>query len=1143
MNRITLTKLVLYNLKYYLKSYLGIFAVVAVGSSIITGALFVGDSIRWSLLHIALNRIGWATFALPAADRSFNFDLQKRFSTRLSSILTGDINIKVISAISLSGSVSKSDNSFRANKVNVFGVKSDFFSESYAPVFSNMPPGSAVINKALADQLHIVIGDEIIARVKKPSFLSFELPLTLQESAFVGLRLRIHFIVPDNEMGNFSLQMSQIPPLNLFVHYEELAKAADMSGKANLLLCGMNKTVDTRFLDTALKEALTADDCQIEVWSPVADVIEIRSRRVFLESGVIDAAERLVDSAKWNSLIDTNPVKILTYLANLIKFNQNQTPYSLIAGAMPPLVGPELKDDEIVINQWLAEDLDAKVGDFIQVQYYLPESLSNLKEETNRFRVAQVVPLLLPWSDRTLLPEIPGLAKAESTQDWNLGFPLVYKFRKKDDDYWRDFRGTPKAFVKLTAAKKMWSNRFGDLTALRYRIKPHARDDSILTRFSNDLIKECSPAAFGFSFIPLRKNAINSASNSQDFASLFLGFSFFLIIAALMLMTLLFHLNIERRLSEIATYFAIGFNGSMVRKIFLSEAALVIIPSSIIGVVLGGFYAKMMLLGLSTIWSEAIAGVNLWLFKYEPLSALIGAVSTILSCLLVIGFTLKKLQKSTIRAVFAADGSRISSNISRENKNRLAVLVKKFSAGFIIASLLVGLGIGEAAYLVLSKQTTNAFGFFISGALLLIGSLFGLPSILRIISSNQSQSPSIFEIALRSSARNPNRSFLTAGILACGFFIIISISIFRLDEGKNPDSPQSGVGGFKLIGESSIPIIKDLNTKEGLAAYGIDKEEAGNPRFVQFRVKSGDEASCLNLAKVQRPRILGVDWRKMEGRFSFSMLPEGYIGSNGWELLESDQPIGNASADKRETKAIPEIPAIGDSASIQWSIGKKIGDTIDYEDEFGRPFKLKIVAGLDNSILQGDLIINESAFKKLFPSQDGYQFFLIDVEKQNIEKAAQTLSRAFSDYGLELTPTLRRLAQFNAVQNTYIGAFQTLGGLGILLGIIGVAIILIRNVFERQNELAILLAIGFLKQAVRKMVIIEHLFLILIGMSIGVVSALIAVAPALAGLSRTLPAGFIVLFLILSLISGYIWTAVASRYALKGNLIESLRVE
>jgi len=281
----------------------------------------------------------------------------------------------------------------------------------------------------------------------------------------------------------------------------------------------------------------------------------------------------------------------------------------------------------------------------------------------------------------------------------------------------------------------------------------------------------------------------------------------------------------------------------------------------------------------------------------------------------------------------------------------------------------------------------------------------------------------------------------------------------------------------------------------------------------------------------------------MEGRFSFSMLPKGYKGSNGWELLDSTQSVSNPSADENEAPAIPEIPAIGDSASIQWSIGKKIGDTIDYEDEFGRPFKLRIVAGLDNSILQGDLIISEAAFKKLFPSQDGYQFFLIDVEKRNIEKAAQALSRAFSDYGLELTSTLRRLAQFNAVQNTYIGAFQALGGLGILLGIIGVAIILIRNVLERRNELAILLAIGFLKQAVRKMVIIEHLFLILIGMSIGVVSALIAVAPAFAGLSRRLPAGYIVLFLILSLISGYIWTAFASRYALKGNLIDSLRVE
>ena len=37
------------------------------------------------------------------------------------------------------------------------------------------------------------------------------------------------------------------------------------------------------------------------------------------------------------------------------------------------------------------------------------------------------------------------------------------------------------------------------------------------------------------------------------------------------------------------------------------------------------------------------------------------------------------------------------------------------------------------------------------------------------------------------------------------------------------------------------------------------------------------------------------------------------------------------------------------------------------------------------------------------------------------------------DEGLELTTTTKRLDAFNAVQNTYLGTFQVLGGLGLLL--------------------------------------------------------------------------------------------------------------
>ena len=110
---------------------------------------------------------------------------------------------------------------------------------------------------------------------------------------------------------------------------------------------------------------------------------------------------------------------------------------------------------------------------------------------------------------------------------------------------------------------------------------------------------------------------------------------------------------------------------------------------------------------------------------------------------------------------------------------------------------------------------------------------------------------------------------------------------------------------------------------------------------------------------------------------------------------------------------------------------KKVGDTIDYVDERGQPFKVRIVGAVANSILQGSLIIDEAEFVKRFPSESGYRMFLIDAPSNAVSQVSATLSRALQDVGLELTPAAQRLAQFNAVQNTYLGTFQVLGGLGL----------------------------------------------------------------------------------------------------------------
>ena len=71
----------------------------------------------------------------------------------------------------------------------------------------------------------------------------------------------------------------------------------------------------------------------------------------------------------------------------------------------------------------------------------------------------------------------------------------------------------------------------------------------------------------------------------------------------------------------------------------------------------------------------------------------------------------------------------------------------------------------------------------------------------------------------------------------------------------------------------------------------------------------------------------------------------------------------------------------------------KAGDSIEYQNTANEPFQAKIVAFLDTSILQGNLVIAETDFIEQFPDSGGYRFFLLDCTDPELAKEiAQSLS-------------------------------------------------------------------------------------------------------------------------------------------------------
>jgi len=299
-----------------------------------------------------------------------------------------------------------------------------------------------------------------------------------------------------------------------------------------------------------------------------------------------------------------------------------------------------------------------------------------------------------------------------------------------------------------------------------------------------------------------------------------------------------------------------------------------------------------------------------------------------------------------------------------------------------------------------------------------------------------------------------------------------------------------------------------------------------------MRAFDGDDASCFNLNRAQKPRLLGVEPEqlKMRGAFQFSHTIDEINKEHGWELLNCD--LGR-----------DVVPAIGDYPTVFWALGKSVGDEIEYIDENGKKTRLRIVAMIDSSILQGSLLIAEDEFVRHFPSVDGYRMFLIDVPEDKVDAMTEKLSDRLQDYGLSLTPTIQRLAEFKAVENSYIFIFQMLGGLGVILGSVGLGLVVLRNMLDRRGELAMLRAIGLNKSALKKMVFYEHSGLMLYGLVCGVVTALIAVVPILRMPGAGVPYSSLALTVAAIGISSVVWIWIATVFALSGVLLEALRNE
>lgn len=1090
----TLSRFILSSARHYWRGHLGLLLGAFLASAILSGSLLVGDSVRASLRRVAELRLGKVQSGLLGGDRWFTADLAKKAKSE-----------PVIIAV---GSTANANGKVRVNGTQVLGVDAGFWKLSTSGKAFSFTRGEVLVNEPLARKLGIKAGDTVIVRLERPSAISRDAPLSGSTNQDVSLRRKVAGVVSAEDFGAFQLIASQITPDTVFVGLEDLQVQIEMDGKVNASL-----NDEARMTNDEWEKEKTLDDLGLKLArvTGAQKEWEVSTGRVFMDRSL---ATKLLDRP--------GSYGALTYLVNGLKSAKGGTPYSMIT-AVDRIGGGE---PGITVSQWLAEDQSLVIGDEVEVFYFVVGLGRELKQESAKFKVRGILPMTDPEVTKTWTPEFPGVSDVDNCRDWEPGIPMDMKaIRDKDEKYWDDYKGTPKGFISLAEGQKLWSNRFGNLTAIRFA--DTGQDEAALR---TELLANLQLADIGLVPRDFKKDADAAAKGSVDFGGLFIGLSMFLIAAALVFAALLFLFTLERRASQVGLLLALGWTAKQVRRALLGEAGVIAMVGSILGLVGGVFYTKAALAGLSGAWSGASQGLPL-IYSASVGTQIGAAVGAILIVLLTLWWASRKMFRAQPRDLLSGETDRA---LASPPDPRMFVRMRPW--------LLVIVAVGLAFSGRYAKAPEAVAGmFFGSGMLLMMAGLALAGHWMRRDRGALAQT--LTQIGLRNISRRPSRSLAVIGMMAGGIFLVTAVNAFRMSAG-DVTKRDSGTGGFALIGESSLPIYEDLNTQAGMEAFGLDEELMKDVKIVPFRVREGDDASCLNLNRAQKPVLVGVNPALLVDRFRFA-------GGEGWQALaaldgvfdKSVKPDGVEKVLRPLDRPLPADVAIADQATAMWGLGKGVGGTVDYQNAAGDTFAIQLSGLLGGSVLQGKLITSEAAFLKAYPDAAGYRFFLIDAPATKVEEVSAHLTRQLEQRGLALEPAKQRLEAFLAVQNTYIGIFTILGGLGVLLGTAGLGVLVARHVLERRGELGLMQALGFLPAALRRLVLGEHVFLLVAGLLLGVVCALIAVWPSVSQGGGDLPVGFLA-----ALIGGVLgfgliicWLAVTG--AVRGRLLEAIRRE
>lgn len=300
--------------------------------------------------------------------------------------------------------------------------------------------------------------------------------------------------------------------------------------------------------------------------------------------------------------------------------------------------------------------------------------------------------------------------------------------------------------------------------------------------------------------------------------------------------------------------------------------------------------------------------------------------------------------------------------------------------------------------------------------------------------------------------------FRTGMSMAMFALVLYMVAAFAVWGGLGGGDFEGQAGGFDVLARSSFP-VEAMNSAGAETVVGMyaTRYDGG------YKVGSSQEIRFPAL-------LLGVDQRLADtARFQFTEKLQGMSGKEVLQQLAS-----------RKDAAIIDL---GTNPG-----GAKVGQSLEIRTDKG-PVKFEVIGILSESYI-GGLFISKQAFAGLYPNRANDLAWLARA-KPDVSARALSDQIEAEHPGVDAR-SVREIFDENAQgQRTFVGIFQILLKLGLVIGISGLAIASIRTVLERRQAVGVLRALGFQRSMVGAWLILETVLVATLGCAVGLTTGLV----------------------------------------------------